>query len=103
VHGKEPTGFGNTKVWPMYNRWLWEQHKGPIPPKHMVIFKDGDRSHCEIGNLELLSTATPGTCLTYCLSHFWYDTNGTPYMQMCYTSNNYCDGTPYYACACWDS
>jgi hypothetical protein len=57
VHGKEPTGFGNTKVWPLYGRYVWEQHKGPIPPKHLVLFKDGDRSRCVIENLELLSMA----------------------------------------------
>ncbi len=57
MHGKEATGFGNTRVWPLYNRWLWEQEKGPIPPKHIVIFKDGDRSHCVIENLELISMA----------------------------------------------
>ncbi len=56
-HGKEATGFGNTKVWPMYNRYLWEQNKGTIPPKHLVAFKDGDRSHCVIENLELISMA----------------------------------------------
>ncbi len=56
-HGKKATGFGNTKVWPLLNRYLWEQHKGPIPPKHIVIFKDGDRSHCEIENLDLISMA----------------------------------------------
>ena len=57
VAGKEPTGYGNSEVWPMYNRWLWEKHKGPIPPKHHVIFKDGKRENCVIENLELLSMA----------------------------------------------
>jgi HNH endonuclease len=57
VHKKEPTGFGNSKVWQMYNRWLWEKHKGPIPPKHLVIFKDGRRENCVIKNLKLLSMA----------------------------------------------
>ena len=57
VAGKEPTGYGNSGVWPMYNRWLWEKHKGPIPPKHHVIFKDGKREHCVIENLELLPMA----------------------------------------------
>lgn len=57
VHGKEPTGFGNTKVWPLLNRHVWEQHHGPIPKSHNVIFKDGDRSNCAIENLELVSRA----------------------------------------------
>jgi hypothetical protein len=54
-HGREATGFGNTKVWPLYNRYIWEQHNGSIPPKHMVIFKDRNRQNCSIENLELIS------------------------------------------------
>ena len=57
IHGKEETGFGNTDVWPLLNRHTWEQHKGPIPPGHIVIFKDGDRSNCAIENLDILSKA----------------------------------------------
>ncbi|MFN7997002.1 MAG: HNH endonuclease signature motif containing protein [Bryobacteraceae bacterium] len=51
----EAYGFGNTKIWPLLQRHVWEQHCGPIPPGHAVVFRDGDRSHCEIGNLELVS------------------------------------------------
>lgn len=57
MHGKKPTGFGNTKVWPLYNRYLWEQEHGPIPPAHIVTFKDGDRANCVLDNLELISMA----------------------------------------------
>jgi hypothetical protein len=53
----EPYGFGNMKIWPLLNRHVWEQHKGPIPPGHIVIFKDRDRSNCAIENLKLLSFA----------------------------------------------
>jgi hypothetical protein len=53
----EHTGFGNTSVWPLLSRHVWEKHRGPIPAGHAVIFKDGDRSKCEIGNLELISRA----------------------------------------------
>lgn len=53
----EATGFGNTKIWPLLNRHVWEQHKGPIPPRHIVAFKDRNRSNCDIGNLELISCA----------------------------------------------
>jgi hypothetical protein len=56
-HGQEATGFGNTKVWPLYSRYVWEQHHGPIPPGHIVKFKDKDRSNCAIENLEVISTA----------------------------------------------
>ena len=57
VYGKEATGFGNTKVWPLLNRVVWEQHNGPIPPKHLVMFKDKNRQNCAIENLELRSMA----------------------------------------------
>jgi hypothetical protein len=56
-HGTEATGFGNTKVWPLLNRHIWEQHHGPIPPKHIVLFKDGNRQNCAIENFELISMA----------------------------------------------
>jgi hypothetical protein len=51
----EAYGFGNTKIWPLLNRHVWEQHKGPIPPGHAVVFKDGDRTNTDIDNLELIS------------------------------------------------
>lgn len=53
----EACGFGNTKVWPLLGRYVWQQANGPIPPKHLVAFKDGDRSNCAINNLELRSMA----------------------------------------------
>jgi HNH endonuclease len=53
----EAYGFGNVKIWPLLNRHIWEQHNGPIPAGHIVAFKDGDRAHCEIDNLELISRA----------------------------------------------
>jgi hypothetical protein len=57
VHGQEPSGFGNVKVWPLLHRHIWEQEHGPIPPKHMVSFKDGNRANCVLDNLELVSMA----------------------------------------------
>lgn len=51
----EAYGFGNCKAWPLLNRHVWEQHHGPIPPSHSVIFKDGNRANCAIENLELIS------------------------------------------------
>jgi hypothetical protein len=51
----EAYGFGNTKIWPLLNRHVWEQVHGPIPIGHAIVFKDGDRTNCEIGNLECLS------------------------------------------------
>jgi hypothetical protein len=36
---------------------VWEQHKGPVPAKHIVVFKDRNRANCAIENLELISMA----------------------------------------------
>lgn len=47
----------NSNVWKLYHHQVWEQHNGPIPPKHIVAFKDKDRSNCAIENLELISMA----------------------------------------------
>jgi hypothetical protein len=51
----EAKGFGNMTVWPMLARHIWEQHKGPIPAGHKVVFRDGNRKRCEIENLEMIS------------------------------------------------
>lgn len=53
----EAGGSGNTRVWPFLHRHTWEQHHGPIPKSHTVVFRDKDRSHCDIGNLECISRA----------------------------------------------
>ena len=53
----EPYGFGNTKIWPLLNRHVWQQHNGPIPECHIVVFRDRDRANCAIENLELISMA----------------------------------------------
>lgn len=37
------------------HRWLWEQHYGKVPKGSIVVFRDGDRGHCTIDNLELIS------------------------------------------------
>lgn len=34
---------------------VWELHYGPIPDKHIVIFKDGNRENTDPANLELKS------------------------------------------------
>lgn len=57
VHGKEPTGFGNSGVWPQLHRRTWEQHHGPIPPGHVIAFKDRKRENCAIENLECIARA----------------------------------------------
>lgn len=52
---EEATGFGNVRVWPLMQRHVWEQAHGPIPPGYAVCFKDGDRTNCAPGNLELVT------------------------------------------------
>jgi len=51
----EAHGFGNTRVWPLLNRHIWSQAHGPIPRGHAVVFKDGNRAHCALENLELIT------------------------------------------------
>ena len=41
--------------WRPVHRLLWEEANGPIPPDHIVIFIDGDRTHIELTNLKLIS------------------------------------------------
>ncbi|MGI4938751.1 MAG: HNH endonuclease signature motif containing protein [Janthinobacterium lividum] len=40
--------------WPLLHHENWIAVHGPIPPKHCVLFKDGDPRNCEISNLECL-------------------------------------------------
>jgi len=48
---------------PLQRRWravhilLWEAEHGPLPPSHALIFKDGDKTHIDIGNLLLITRA----------------------------------------------
>lgn len=39
--------------WEFLHRAVWEEHNGPIPDGMVVIFKDGDKSNCDISNLML--------------------------------------------------
>ena len=41
--------------WVPLQRHVWEHHHGPIPPGHVVRFKDGNQYNCEIDNLECIS------------------------------------------------
>lgn len=47
----------NKNVWPLLSHCIWQMHHGPIPAKHVVVFKNRDRSNCAIENLELISMA----------------------------------------------
>lgn len=41
--------------WEFLHRVVWEEHNGPIPDGKMIIFRDGDRSNCDISNLMLVT------------------------------------------------
>lgn len=39
--------------WRLMHRVVWEQHNGPIPPCHIIRFKDGNTMNWDIDNLEM--------------------------------------------------
>jgi hypothetical protein len=43
--------------WRPLHRILWEDAHGPVPPGHIVTFKDGEKLHCVLDNLELITYA----------------------------------------------
>jgi hypothetical protein len=43
------------KNWMSKHQHLWEQAHGPIPAQHIVRFKDNDRTHLALENLECVS------------------------------------------------
>jgi hypothetical protein len=45
------------KGWCGLHRILWEDARGPVPPGHIVAFKNGDKLDCELKNLKLLTFA----------------------------------------------
>ena len=45
------------KRWRAYHAILWEEHHGPIPAGHIVVFRDRDMTRIEIDNLELITRA----------------------------------------------
>jgi hypothetical protein len=51
----EAYGFGNVRVWPLMQRHVWAEAHGPIPTGYTVCFRDGDKTNCALGNLELVS------------------------------------------------
>lgn len=52
------TSFAHgARGWRPLHRILWEDAHGPVPPGHIVAFKNGDKLDCELPNLELLTHA----------------------------------------------
>jgi hypothetical protein len=43
------------KDWAMVHILLWEEHHGSVPKGHVIVFKDKNRAHIEIENLECIS------------------------------------------------
>jgi len=41
--------------WKSYQVHVWEQAHGPIPPGHVIIFKNYDTLNCELSNLEMIT------------------------------------------------
>lgn len=39
------------------HRWVWESHNGPIPKGCQIHFLDGNRTNCDISNLEMITHA----------------------------------------------
>lgn len=45
----------NPNVWKQKHHIIWEEHNGPIPAEHVVLFGDGDKTNFNIDNLILIS------------------------------------------------
>lgn len=54
VRDDAPAGMAR-KNWKFVHVILWEERYGPIPPGHIVVFKDRNRSNITIENLELIT------------------------------------------------
>ena len=43
--------IANHKKWVLKHRAVWEKANGPVPPNHLVIFLNGDKTDCSLENL----------------------------------------------------
>ncbi|OIN59789.1 HNH endonuclease signature motif containing protein [Arsenicibacter rosenii] len=41
--------------WQQYHQVIWIRANGPIPDKHIVVFRNGDQMDCRLENLELIT------------------------------------------------
>jgi hypothetical protein len=48
------TGY-SPRDWVNVHHLLWQEHHGPIPDGHIIVFKNGDKSDVRLENLELLT------------------------------------------------
>lgn len=45
------------KTWELKQRHIWEKENGPVKKGHIIIFIDGNKENCSIGNLYQVSRA----------------------------------------------
>ena len=58
-HGPGERGW-HPAVWPLLHHLIWIENNGPVPARHRIVFKDGNRKHCSIENLECISISELG-------------------------------------------
>lgn len=46
-----------TYNWAFVHRLVWEEANGPIPDGHVIVFRDGNRTNVDLGNLECIHRA----------------------------------------------
>lgn len=46
---------GFRKNWAFVHRIVWEEHNGPVPKGHLVVFRNRDRGDVRVENLELIT------------------------------------------------
>jgi hypothetical protein len=62
TRAKDGEGYWKIKVaeprtWRYQHRLIWEEHHGPIPPGHIVAFRDRNPENLDPDNLELIDRA----------------------------------------------
>ncbi|TDM12680.1 HNH endonuclease signature motif containing protein [Macrococcus bovicus] len=55
VEGYYEVKVANPSTWKAKHRLIWEEHHGPIPDGHVVMFADQNPMNCTIDNLMLVS------------------------------------------------
>lgn len=54
IYGIVEIKVAEPNKWRAKHHVIWEQHNGPIPEKHVVMFRDGDKSNFAVENLVLV-------------------------------------------------
>lgn len=53
----QPSAPGKADKYVPKHRMIWEEAHGPIPPKHVIIFKDGNKLNWHLDNLAMVTRA----------------------------------------------